>query len=115
MRTGRTSAVLLSLLLATAPVMAKGPDERGGPPGHAQGHKDKSNKGHDNGVHRGARGWSKGDVVPDAYRGGGYVVSDWRAAKLKSPPPGHRWIKVDGDYVLVAIATGVIASILLGQ
>lgn len=116
MRTAKTLAVLLSLTLATAPVMAKGQnDDRGGPPEHAHGHKDKGNKHADKGGHRGARGWSKGDVVPQAYRGASYVVSDWRAVKLKAPPPGHRWIKVDGDYVLVAIATGVIASILLGD
>jgi len=114
MRTAKTLAVILSLTLATAPVMAKGQDDKhGSPPGHSQAHKDKGHK--DKGVHRGARGWNKGDVVPEAYRGGGYVVSDWRAAKLKAPPPGHHWIKVDGDYVLVAIATGIIASILLGN
>lgn len=115
MRTTKTMAVVLSLVLASTPVMAKGPgDDRGGPPGHAQGHQDKGHKGAEK-AHRGARGWSKGDVVPQAYRGGGYVVSDWRAVKLKAPPPGHRWIKVDGDYVLVAIATGIIASILLSD
>ena len=32
------------------------------------------------------------------------------------PPPGHRWIRYpDGRYMLVAIATGIIADILLGH
>lgn len=92
------------------PGLSEGP--RGCPPGHAQGHK--GHKGAEK-AHRGARGWSKGDVVPQVYRGGGDVVSDWRAVKLKAPPPGHRWIKVDGDYVQVAIATGIIALILLSD
>jgi len=111
----RAMIAVLSASLIGAPVFAKGQDERGGPPAHAKGQKGQAGNGHDKGAHRRARGWHRGDVVPEAYRGGGYVVADWRAAKLKVPPPGHRWIKVDGDYVLVAIATGVIVSILLGD
>ena len=30
------------------------------------------------------------------------------------PPRDHRWLHIDGDYVLVAIATGVITSIVTG-
>ncbi|MES1163856.1 MAG: RcnB family protein, partial [Rhizobacter sp.] len=28
---------------------------------------------------------------------------------------GYHWVQTGGDYVLVAIATGIIASILLNQ
>jgi Ni/Co efflux regulator RcnB len=28
---------------------------------------------------------------------------------------GHRWVQVGADYVLIAIATGVIASIILNN
>ena len=31
-----------------------------------------------------------------------------------SPPRDHRWLYVNGDYVLVAIASGVIVNVLSG-
>lgn len=58
--------------------------------------------------------WRKGQRVPTQYRGKGYYVNDWRSRDLPAPPLGHRWLNVNGDYVLVAIATGIIGSILLG-
>ena len=58
--------------------------------------------------------WHAGQVVPHQYRGEDYYVNDWRSRDLPPPPHGHRWMNVNGDYVLVAVATGIIASILLG-
>lgn len=59
--------------------------------------------------------WKRGDRVPTQYRGSGYYVNDWRARDLPRPPNNHRWLEVNGDYVLVAIATGLITSILIGH
>lgn len=68
---------------------------------------------HDNGLHR---GWHKGDRLPVAYLAPRYVVTDYRAYRLPPPRPGYRWVRVpDGRIVLVAIASGVIADILLGH
>ncbi|MFT4021913.1 MAG: RcnB family protein [Acinetobacter sp.] len=58
--------------------------------------------------------WHEGDRVPPKYRDRDYYIDDWRARELPPPPPDHRWLLVNGDYVLVAIATGVITQILLG-
>src|SRR5574343_422032 len=58
--------------------------------------------------------WRKGGRVPAKFRGASYQVNDWRSRDLPAPPRGHRWVRVNGDYVLVAVATGVIAQILLG-
>ncbi|WP_312935913.1 RcnB family protein [Pseudomonas sp.] len=58
--------------------------------------------------------WQRGHVVEPQYRDDRYWVTDWRARQLSAPPPEHRWLRVNGDYVLVAIATGVITSILTG-
>jgi Ni/Co efflux regulator RcnB len=78
-------------------------------------------KGHDNGHHghgmyeRGrSEGWYKrGGHVPAQYRGGSYVVTDWRTRHLRQPPRGYHYVRSDnGDFLLVAITTGVIASIL---
>lgn len=59
-------------------------------------------------------GWYKrGGHVPKNYRGGRYVVTDWRGAHLRQPPRGYHWVRSDnGDYLMVAITTGLIASII---
>lgn len=57
----------------------------------------------------------RGGRLPAYYRGHEYVVDDWRAHRLSAPPRGYHWVQVGADYVLVAIATGIIASILLNQ
>ncbi|MBX3658838.1 MAG: RcnB family protein [Ramlibacter sp.] len=65
----------------------------------------------------GARGpeWRRGGHIPPQYRSRQYVVTDWRAHHLYAPPRGHEWVQVGSDYVLIAIATGVITSLLLAQ
>jgi Ni/Co efflux regulator RcnB len=57
--------------------------------------------------------WRAGGRLPTEYRGRQYVVDDWRGHHLSAPPRGYQWVQAGPDYVLAAIATGVIASILL--
>ncbi len=59
--------------------------------------------------------WHKGDSVPASYRDKRYEVTDWHSHHLSAPPSGYHWVQVNGDYVLAAIATGVIADMLLSQ
>jgi len=59
--------------------------------------------------------WYRGDRVPYPYRSHNYVVDDWRGHHLYAPPRGYQWVQSGGDYLLVAVATGIIASILLNQ
>lgn len=59
--------------------------------------------------------WRRGGRVPPEYRGRNYVVNDYRAYRLQAPPRGYQWVGVGGDYVLAAIATGLIAQIIAGQ
>lgn len=65
----------------------------------------------------GARGpeWRRGGRVPAQYRGHQYVVNDWRGHHLSAPPRGYQWVQVGNDYVLAAIATGIIAQLLLNS
>jgi Ni/Co efflux regulator RcnB len=56
--------------------------------------------------------WSRGQRVPAAYR---RHHLDWRAHHLRQPPRGYDWVEVDGQYVLIAAATGLIAEALLGR
>lgn len=70
---------------------------------------------HDNGP-RPHLDWKKGDRVPRDYRSNSkHYVSDWKRHDLPAPPRGHRWLKINGDYVLVAIATGIIGSIVVAN
>ena len=64
-----------------------------------------------------ARGpeWRRGHHVPPEYRHRQYVVSNWRAHHLAPPPRGYQWIQVGSDYVLAAIATGIIANLILNS
>lgn len=57
----------------------------------------------------------RGGRLPQEYRNRQYVVDDWRGHHLNAPPRGYQWVQTGGDYVLVAIATGIIAQILLSQ
>ena len=72
---------------------------------------------HDNGRRGGGpdHNWYKGSRVPPQYRSQHYVVNDWRGHRLSAPPRGYHWIQNGGDYLLVAIATGVIASMVLSN
>ena len=79
---------------------------------HGNGHDDHRGQGmYDRGRHE---GWYKrGGRVPSDYRGGNYVVSDWRGNHLRQPPRGYNWVRSDnGDFLLIAVSTGIIASIL---
>lgn len=59
-----------------------------------------------------ARHWNRGDRLPSAYRGRGYVM-DHRAYGLGAPPRGYQYVRVGNDAVLTAVATGIIASVVL--
>jgi Ni/Co efflux regulator RcnB len=63
----------------------------------------------------GAGQFHRGDRLPPEYRHRNYVVDDWRGHHLNAPPRGYHWVQVGGDYVLVAIATGVILQLLLNN
>lgn len=54
--------------------------------------------------------WSRGRYVPRAYRT--YYVQDPYFYGLRAPPPGHRWVYADGNFVLMALATGLIADVI---
>jgi Ni/Co efflux regulator RcnB len=63
-----------------------------------------------------ARGpeFRRGGYIPREYRNPTYFITDYRPYHLPPPPRNHRWVQVGADYVLIAITTGIIASIVLG-
>ncbi|HEY9218907.1 MAG TPA: RcnB family protein [Phenylobacterium sp.] len=56
--------------------------------------------------------WRRGAVVPYGYRS--YYVQDPYYYGLQPAPYGHRWVYADGNFVLMSIATGLIAQVILG-
>lgn len=61
------------------------------------------------------RYWA-GGYVPHQYRAQRYWVNDWRSRHLYAPPYGHQWVQTDtGEVLLIALATGLIASAILSQ
>lgn len=57
----------------------------------------------------------KGGRIPHEYRNRQYVVNDWRGHHLHAPPRGYQWVQTGPDYVLIAIASGIIVQIVLGN
>ena len=64
-----------------------------------------------------ARGpeFRRGGYIPYEYRNRQYVVVNPHQHRLYAPPRGHQWVQVGTDYVLVAIATGLIANLILNN
>lgn len=89
------SVLIASMLLAvaataTAPVFAEDHD------GHQYVHHDEWRKG----ARMRDEDWKRGQRV------------DYHERHLRAPPRGYEWREVDGNYVLAAVATGVIASVV---
>lgn len=57
--------------------------------------------------------FNRGDRLPPQFRQRQYVVNDWRAHRLSAPPRGYQWVQNGSDYVLAAIATGVITAVVI--
>ena len=67
-------------------------------------------------VHRGPPRWARGHRYYGPGYGRTYVVNDYYNYGLRRPPSGYYWRRSDaGDYLLVAIATGIIADLILSH
>jgi len=127
------SALLVMTLITGGSAFADGRDDR-----NDRGRNDQAQRGDQGGDQhgdrqdrRGGRGrneWQgnergagpnhdfrRGERLPREYRNRQYVVDDWRDHHLSAPPRGYHWVQTGGDYVLVAIATGVILQLLLSH
>jgi Ni/Co efflux regulator RcnB len=66
--------------------------------------------------HRGGQSWQRGQNLPSQYRGRDRYVSDWGRYRLSAPPRGYGYYRQDnGDFVLAALATGLIANLVAGN
>lgn len=73
---------------------------------------------HDAHGHHGGwdRHYGRGDHLPERYRGREFYVDDYARYHLHAPPVGYHWIRGDnGQFVLVALATGLIVQEIIGH
>ncbi|WP_431097372.1 RcnB family protein [Polaromonas aquatica] len=89
---------------------ARGGGRMYGPGPRSFHHRDVRNDRH---FDRHGRQLHRGGHIPNEYRGRQYVVNDWRGRHLHAPQRGQQWVQVGTDYALIAIATGVIAQLVL--
>ncbi len=58
--------------------------------------------------------WSRGDRFSQ-YGHRGWVVNDYRSHRLRKPPRGYHWVRSNDEFLLVAVTSGIIAQIVLGN
>ena len=95
MRTPLFAAMLLAMTVVTANTQALADD-------------------HDNHQFVRHEEWKKGAKIQKEDWGRGEQV-DYKSHHLRTPPHGYEWRQVDGNYVLAAVATGVIASAIVAS
>jgi Ni/Co efflux regulator RcnB len=75
----------------------------------AQDHRDNN---HDNHHYVHHSEWRKGARIQSGDWNRGEHI-DYRKRHLHAPPRGYEWREVDGNFVMAAVATGVIASVVV--
>ena len=93
-------------------------DRHDGPRANDNQHRNDSAQHYRRDDHRGGgprHDLRRGGKLNKEYRAQRYVVNDWRNRHLSAPPRGHQWVRAGNDYVLAAIATGIIAQVLLSN
>jgi Ni/Co efflux regulator RcnB len=56
--------------------------------------------------------WKKGYHMRSEDWNRGERVDDYATYHLRTPPRGYEWREVDGNYVMAAVATGIVASVI---
>lgn len=110
-----TAALALSLLGGTAAVAKPDRHDHGDHGNDNGGYNQDRDHGynrdkdrHDNGHH-----WGRGQRMPRDYYSDRSHYVDYRTYHLRRPPSGYRWVRTDdNNYAMVAIASGLIASII---
>lgn len=57
--------------------------------------------------------WAKGQRVPNWQRRP--AVRDYHRHGLRAPARGQQWVQVDGGYLLISLATGLILGLAAGR
>ncbi|KQY22575.1 RcnB family protein [Rhizobium sp. Root483D2] len=57
--------------------------------------------------------WARGQRLSAAERRRIAAVNDYRRYKLRAPPRGQQWVRVDNNFLLISVATGVIVNLAM--
>lgn len=106
--TALTVATVMALSPIATSAASAAPGKFGGPK-QVQKHNPKKPGFHKNVRYKNPHWMKRGGKLPGWKRG--YRV-DYRKHNLKKPPRGHEWRRIDNNYVLVALASGIIGSII---
>jgi len=55
--------------------------------------------------------WARGNKLSRAERRQVARINDYRRYKLQAPRRGQEWVRVDNNYLLISVATGVIVGL----
>lgn len=55
--------------------------------------------------------FARGHRLSPAERRRTAEVRDYKRYRLNAPPRGQRWVRVDNDFLLISVATGVIVGL----
>ncbi len=103
------ATVILGMALSSTVALAQPyPHPAGPPPGPVFNHPPGPPPGP---PPRGPAGhpWHEGGY----YHGNRDVVNNWQHYRLRPPPPGYQWVQDGGQFVLIAVASGIIADVML--
>jgi Ni/Co efflux regulator RcnB len=67
------------------------------------------------GYYPGYNAWRRGAYLPPSYRDRGYVVYDYGRYRLRPPPRGYYWYRSGDDFLLAAVATGLILDVIINH
>ncbi len=70
---------------------------------------------HDNGHYVHHAEWKKGYHMKQEDWGRGDHIDNWKQYKLRQPPNGYEWRRVDGNFVLGESSSGVVASVVIAH
>ncbi|MCF6368669.1 RcnB family protein [Rhizobium halophilum] len=59
--------------------------------------------------------WNRGHRLQATERRHMRDVRDYHRYRLSAPPRGYRWVKVDNDFLLIGITSGIISSIIAAR
>jgi Ni/Co efflux regulator RcnB len=102
----KTISTLILAGVCSTPLMALGQDHDNHDNDHRDAHHQQYVR-HDDwkkGYHMRSDDWSRGERV-----------DDYQTYHLRTPPHGYEWREVDGNYVLAAIGTGIVASVVVAS
>ncbi|PSJ58594.1 RcnB family protein [Pseudaminobacter soli (ex Li et al. 2025)] len=103
----RIALALVAMSVLAAPIAAQAQPGYGNQVEYRHGHKNQHHKPAPK-PH-----WAKGKRLPDWKRQ--HVVRDYHRYGLQRPARGQEWVRVDNSYILVNMASGIIAGIFAGR